>query len=302
MMKRNVLALLLSMVLLLTFLPVYAEMDAPAQVDVSAPAQVESEPAAPAEEPVQEPTAAPAPQEPVEPEESSVPEPQEPDEEPTQEPGEEPTQEPAADPTAEPFTAQVSIKLENEGAIYYGDLVTLQAEVKEANGEYTVIWEYYNEEADIEHGENPWVALEEGEKYEFTVDEENAKLTYRAVVNGVIISDTYELPEVTARPDADAEEPEEEPEAELDPERCIEIHAEWEGEQLYFGDESTLVAELIGYDNAVYTVQWQTSKDDEEWIDVEDATELTYTMVITEENWQDHWRLIVNVTGVIVEE
>ena len=357
-MKRNVLALTLGVALAVTFMPIGAMAEEVVQTEASAPVQAVPQPAAPqpaapaTEAPAAEaPTAAPA----------------------TEAPAEVPATEVPAEATAEPFQAKVRIALENKGAIYFGDKVTLRAVVEKANAKYTVVWEYYNEKADVKHGENPWVAIEKGEKLKFTVNEENVGLTYRAVVNGMVASKTYKLSGVTAKPVEDEEEivepeeeitepeveeetetdpeeetadpeeevtepedeeetetePEEEPtepeveeetedeeetevgeetqgevaeEPELDPNRSIAIHAEWEGEELYFGDESTLVAELSGYDNAVYTVQWQTSQDNENWTDVEGANELTYTMIVTEENWQNFWRLIVNVTGVKVEE
>ena len=114
-------------------------------------------------------------------------------------------------------------------------------------------------------------------------------------------------PEVTEEPTEEpapeaTEEPIEEPEAELNPDRDIKVTAAWEGEELYFGDLVTLTAELIGYENAVYIVQWQTSEDGVNWTDVEGATELIYEFAVTEENCQNYWRLIVNVTGVLVGE
>ena len=74
----------------------------------------------------------------------------------------------------------------------------------------------------------------------------------------------------------------------------------WNGD-LHYGDMVTLTARLFGYENAVCTVQWQTSEDGVNWTDVEDATELIYAFTVTEENCQNYWRLIVNVTGVLAE-
>ena len=351
-MKRKLLVLMMAVAMLATILPVNTAMVALGE-DEEPPVTVE----APAEETPEESEPSSDPEDLPEPEVTNeVPE-EEPDEEPAEEPKDEDepdvddepatdapvvdeptTDDPEADETTgdesvvddptmddepeEPFMATVVIKLENEGDIYFGDLVTLRAKV-EANGDYTVVWEYLEENPEDED-EPIWVALDEGDTYKFIVNEENALLTYRAVVNGEVVSEEFMLTGVKAQEDdvvldeddnaADDDvvpgedegpaekEPVEEPEAELNPDRSIEIHAEWDGEALYFGAESTLVAELIGYENAVYTVQWQTSQDGENWTDVEGATELTYTMVVTEENWQDIWRLVVNVTGVIPEE
>ena len=88
-------------------------------------------------------------------------------------------------------------------------------------------------------------------------------------------------------------------EDQLDPNRSIDIYADWGDGPLYFNMESTLIAVLHGYDNAVYTIQWQTSVDGNAWIDVENATEANYTMVVTEDNYADYWRVVVTITDVI---
>ena len=333
-MKRKAMALILGMTLVTTFMPVYAEGGEGVESQTSAPVQAPA-PEAP-------PTAAPI----------------------TEKPEAEVTPAPTAAPTQTPFTAKVKIELENKGQIYFGDKVILKAKVKQANAEYTVRWEYYNVNADIEHGENPWVLAHKGEKYEFTVNEENAKLTYRLVINDEVFVKDYELPEVKAKPveepeetaepqeDEEVAEPEEDsdeentepeeteeptevpdepdeseateepakPEApevsaepkateqpalnledELDPNRSIAIRAEWEGEELHFGDDVTLIAELSGYEGAVYTIQWQSSKDEVKWTDVDGATEESYVMTVTEDNYQDFWRVIVTVTDIVAE-
>lgn len=226
------------------------------------------------------------------------------------------------------FSAQVSIRLANEGQLYYGDSVRLEAEVTEANGEYTVCWQYY-EEANIGSDVDPWVTIAIGDAYTMIVTEENAALTYRVVLEDTVFSAEFRLPEVMARPDeepmiedepetedelAAEEEPEtteedlateEEPEIPmsledmLDPNRNIQIHAEWNGERLHFGDTMTMVAELNGYDNAVYTLQWMMSVDGAEWVQVDGATEARYEITVTEDNWRNFWRVDVTVTDVL---
>ena len=400
-----------------------------------------------------------------------------------------------------PFTARVRAMLKNDGTIYFGDRVSLVAVVMGANDEYEIRWDYYNEDADVEHGENPWVSCGDGELYSFIAVKDNDGLTYRAVAvsgdteiasreltvpkaanrpesdeaeakkdangaqtlpmpgqdaprfeltdEGVIpaepkddgenveggkedeadIPQTLPMPEedaprfeltdegiVPAEPKDDGESSEnagngegsenagngeengadipqtlpmpegdgpafeitdegivpaqpEEPyyyeyerdedgnllfnkygnpipivpegmdipvewlrdedgnlvldekgnpiatqfipwtaqkietiEDMLDPNRTIDIYADWGGGELYFGDESTLIAVLHGYDNAVYTVQWQTSRDGAEWQDIEGATETRYTMIVTEENYLDYWRVVVTITDVLADD
>ena len=337
-MKRKLLVLLMAVVMLAAMMPVGAVTAALGEetlVSVEIPAEDPVE--APAEKPAEKPTEAPV-------EESKAPAEE-------SEPAAEPAEESVA-ATAAPFKATVRIELKETGDIFYGDRVTLRAKV-EANAEYTVVWEYLDEDAKKDDKDDDvWVAVKKGDTYAFDVNEENAVLTYRAVVNGEVISAVYKLPAVQVRPEEvvpdaaeepveevepeEAEEPveeaepeeaeeaeaaedeepavedeepaeetevaaDEEPVAELDPDREIRIRAQWDGD-LSYGDEVTLVAELTGYENAVYTVQWETSKDNANWTEVEGATELTYTFVLTEDNCQDSWHLAVNVTGIIVEE
>lgn len=365
-MKRKVLALMLIAMLTLTIVPACAEPDEQVPEQATTVAQDISDPVTPAEEtPEAEPEKSPEPADsdavdvPNEPEAEATPEvttapetPVEPEpvvtdtpvvtDAPAPEVTEDPvlpeetapaapevTDEPAPEETAEPFAAKVRIALRNSGEpCYYGDEVTLWAVVTEANAAYTVVWQYYNEAARVDLGENPWVDCGDGMELRFIANEVNTARTYRVVLNGAVISGEYRMPEVTARPEEpdEAVEPEteeplapevtedaapeaEEPAAEeapefdaeslLAPDRSIAIHAVWEGEQLHFGDETTLIAELSGYDNATYTVQWQTSKDGLAWTDVEGATELSHTMIVSEENYQDRWRLIVTVTAVL---
>ena len=85
----------------------------------------------------------------------------------------------------------------------------------------------------------------------------------------------------------------------LNPERSIDVYAAWEGEKLYLDSEATLIAVLHGYDNAVYTLQWQYSPDNVTWFDLEGAEEARCTLTVTEENYQYFWRIQATITGVI---
>ncbi len=87
----------------------------------------------------------------------------------------------------------------------------------------------------------------------------------------------------------------------LDPKRKITVKAEWDGEQLYFGDTATLKATLSGYDNAVYTIRWQTSKDGNKWEDIKGAEGAELKVVVTEDNYMNYWRALVVVTAIKAE-
>ena len=87
----------------------------------------------------------------------------------------------------------------------------------------------------------------------------------------------------------------------LDPKRKITVKAEWDGEQLYFGDTATLRATLSGYDNAVYTIRWQTSKDGNKWEDIKGAEGAELKVTVTEDNYMNYWRALVVVTAIKAE-
>ena len=85
----------------------------------------------------------------------------------------------------------------------------------------------------------------------------------------------------------------------LDPNRYIDIYVAWEDERKEIGNTATLIAVLHGYENAVYTLQWQNSEDDVNWTDVEGETGERFAIEITEENCTDYWRVQVIITDVM---
>lgn len=411
-MKRRILAWILVVGLLLTLVPAYAETDGEiAQAEtpvveetIEAPTadgtdeQANAETVTPS---LPEETEGPEIPEVVEPEETEKPEvPEVVGPEETEEPEvpeviePEETEEPKED-TPVPFHAEVRIELKDKSDIFFGDEITLCAVVDANADEYTVAWQYYNEEFDANDKKSEeWIACGNGENLTFTVTEVTATRIFRAVVNGQFASKTFSLPKVSEKPVApdeeetevgngDEEETEvgkehEEDEAgvelpssypykyvrdengelvldeagnpiaivpegvdipvaflrdeagnlvldaagnpiptqfipqtahkvttledQLDPNRSIDIYADWGEEELSFGMESTLIAVLHGYDNAVYTVRWQTSVDGGLWTDIDGATETRYSMTVTEDNYYDYWRVVVTVTDVIEGE
>lgn len=73
------------------------------------------------------------------------------------------------------FTGKISVSMQFDGEeLYYGDTVTLRANVKDANLPYSIRWE---------SGVNDqWNTIGSGSSYSFTVNEQNAVLAYRAVL------------------------------------------------------------------------------------------------------------------------
>ena len=64
------------------------------------------------------------------------------------------------------------------------------------------------------------------------------------------------------------------------------------------GDTTHFRATLYGYDELVYTVQWQYSPDQITWYDIPGETELGMDIVITRENNVPYWRIVVYVEEV----
>lgn len=126
---------------------------------------------------------------------------------------------------------------------------------------------------------------------------------------------TVEEPEAEAEAEAAAaEEPKEEntePEeieltlnekvALLAPTRSLTVTADLGEGELYFGDEVTMTATLNGYDKLVYTIQWQSSTDNENWNNVSGENGETMTVTCTEDNYLLYWRAVVTITGVTEE-
>lgn len=67
-------------------------------------------------------------------------------------------------------------------------------------------------------------------------------------------------------------------------------------ETVQSGTEITLTAHLEGFDDISYKLQWQCSLDGENWRDEPGANELTFSFILTEENDDYLWRIIVILT------
>jgi hypothetical protein len=61
---------------------------------------------------------------------------------------------------------------------------------------------------------------------------------------------------------------------------------------LYLGTKVTLTAHLEGYEDSNYILQWQRSKDNENWDDIEGANEMSFTYTIDFETVKYMWRVV----------
>lgn len=105
--------------------------------------------------------------------------------------------------------------------------------------------------------------------------------------------------EPTAEPTAEpaAEQP---AEPELSAERSVTFTFTWEGEELTYGDTVTLVPELSGYEGFAVELLWQYSLDNADWVDY--AAGETAQYVLSEENIDWYWHVVVNVLGADAPE
>ena len=82
-----------------------------------------------------------------------------------------------------------------------------------------------------------------------------------------------------------------EAENEFPEEFTIHFEVTWDGDQLYFGDIAHFVATVSGDENLDYTILWQWSTDNENWVSIEDEHEMQMDVRVTEENYLYYWRV-----------
>ena len=88
----------------------------------------------------------------------------------------------------------------------------------------------------------------------------------------------------------------------LSAERSVSVYVSYDGEYVTFGDTVTLYAVLHGYEDTVYTLQWQSSPDNASWADISGAVSASYAVTVTEANYTDYYRVAVTINGVIVAD
>ena len=80
-------------------------------------------------------------------------------------------------------------------------------------------------------------------------------------------------------------------------ERKILVHSSAEGlKKIYAGMEVILTGELVGFEGLKYTLQWYYRENGQgDYIPIEGATGLTYTYIVTKENYRDTFYLGADV-------
>ena len=247
----------------------------------------------PTEEPVVEPTEEPA----IAPTEEPVVEPtEEPAIEPTEEPIVEPTEEPVIEPTAEPTAEPTETPKPYDGPIAVGN-----AEVHAApDADSPVVFTVPNGAAiKVFSTEGDWAKVE---AHGFS------GYLHRDHVRGVAFAQPAATP-VPEQPENITEDdlPDNARllgviQDKLSAERSVSVYASYDGEYVTFGDTVTLYAVLHGYEDTVYTLQWQSSPDNASWADISGAVSASYAVTVTEANYTDYYRVAVTINGVIVAD
>ena len=87
----------------------------------------------------------------------------------------------------------------------------------------------------------------------------------------------------------------------INADRFVTVSFQWESEDHVFGNKVLARAILTGYDNTVYELQWQHSKDGVNYTDIAGATGETFEFVVTEDNYMDYWQVKVVIVAVVNE-
>ena len=106
--------------------------------------------------------------------------------------------------------------------------------------------------------------------------------------------------EETGEAEEDSEDAAEEAPAEartLPENRSAVVSISWDEEKPGIGSVAHFSAQLTGYEELNYTVQWIMSTDNENWTEVEGATGETMDIVVTEDNYLHYWRIRVQIEG-----
>ena len=77
--------------------------------------------------------------------------------------------------------------------------------------------------------------------------------------------------------------------------RSISVNVTFDTPNPVIGDTAHFCANLEGYENLNYTMQWQYSTDHEQWNDITGETKKTMDVVVTKENNVVYWRIVVYV-------
>lgn len=84
----------------------------------------------------------------------------------------------------------------------------------------------------------------------------------------------------------------------LDPNRKVAVTFDVPEDGIQFGDTVVLKANVQGYDNVQYTLQWRWSTDNATWNNCPGENGNSMNVVVTEENYQYYWNVLITITGL----
>lgn len=84
----------------------------------------------------------------------------------------------------------------------------------------------------------------------------------------------------------------------LDPNRKVTVTFDVPEDGIQFGDTVVLKANVQGYDNVQYTLQWRWSTDNATWNNCPGENGNSMNVVVTEENYQYYWNVLITITGL----
>ena len=161
-------------------------------------------------------------------------------------------------------------------------VLTANTENEMEEPETRILWQTKGPESE------EWTDLGFGASLTVEITEDNINNIYRFVIPEEAVSAEFALIK------ADDAEIEDKP-FELSEDRTVSFVISWdEDEEVHtFGSVAHFDAILNGYEGVVYTVQWQQSEDGQNWTDIEEAVEEHMDLVITPENYNMVWRVVV---------
>ena len=133
-----------------------------------------------------------------------------------------------------------------------------------------------------------WVILNEDQTWaKIYSEDEEAVAQYISMEDAAI--------KIEKADEAADDEAETEIEYEVIGEEYPEMEFVWDSEIHTFGSAAHLNAELAPYDGLEYRLQWQISSDGENWTDMENETSERLNLIITQDNFNNHWRIMIRI-------
>lgn len=189
------------------------------------------------------------------------------------------------DLNAEPIKAWVTV---SEEEFEVGNTITLNANA-DIELDNAIVWQTRGEDGE-------WHKIGYGMKLEIELTEENINNSFRFKLADETFSDEYQLfiretENDEGKIEEDVEESTDE-EFSLPEDRSVSFQIFWDGKAA-IGEIAHFKANLVGYEGLDYTIQWQSSTDNNNWSDIAGETNESMDLLATEEANKLYYRVIV---------